>query len=136
MKKKTMNNHGKDGIRSKDPMLAFYITSTSIVYLIISALLYGLNTKERLIVVFHLGYVTFNVSILEISNGVFEGIINELIVSALSYELNSKERLIVLSSWLCEHGNSHKNAQKYHFSTHADIKYGNIIPYQLEVDLV
>ncbi|GJY09648.1 hypothetical protein Tco_0377833 [Tanacetum coccineum] len=35
-----------------------------------------------------------------------------------------------------EHGNSHKNAQKYHFSTHADIKSGNIIPCNLEADLV
>ncbi|GJY82940.1 heat shock 70 kDa protein, mitochondrial [Tanacetum coccineum] len=40
--------------------------------LIVSALSYGLNSKERLIVVLHLGDGTFDVSILEIPNGVFE----------------------------------------------------------------
>ncbi|KAI3909125.1 hypothetical protein MKW92_042768 [Papaver armeniacum] len=37
-----------------------------------AALSYGLNNKEGLIAVFHLGGGTFDVSILEISNGVFE----------------------------------------------------------------
>nr|GEX39964.1 heat shock 70 kDa protein, mitochondrial [Tanacetum cinerariifolium] len=124
----------------RDPMLVFYITSTSILYvckicqaiaflspgacmilssvdlgfpprevpiyvidvhgiineLIVSALSYELNNKERLIVVFHLGYSTFDVSILEISNGVFE----------VHQHLNMETLEMSWSPWYAETGQS------------------------------
>lgn len=48
-----------------------------------AALSYGMNNKEGLIAVFDLGGGTFDISILEISNGVFEVSLHNLQVNSL-----------------------------------------------------